>query len=78
MVSIHISAGISGTSDSARQAAEQLERDGKGGERVRVVDSATTAGGLGLVVLAAARRGRGAAPTCDEVEERAPARPARS
>jgi DegV family protein with EDD domain len=55
IVSIHISGGISGTVESARQAAEQLERDGKGGERVRVLDSATSAGGLGLVALAAAR-----------------------
>ncbi|MEA2440517.1 MAG: fatty acid kinase fatty acid binding subunit [Thermoleophilaceae bacterium] len=55
VVSIHISGGISGTVESARQAAEQLERDGKGGERVRVLDSATSAGGLGLVALAAAR-----------------------
>jgi DegV family protein with EDD domain len=54
VVSIHISGGISGTVESARQAAEQLSRDGKGGERVRVIDSATSAGGLGLVVLAAA------------------------
>src|SRR3954447_2184038 len=53
VVSIHISAGLSGTSESARQAAEALERDGKGGERVRIVDSETAAGGLGLVVLAA-------------------------
>jgi DegV family protein with EDD domain len=53
IVSIHISAGLSGTSESARQAAEGLEREGKGGERVRVVDSRTAAGGLGLVVLAA-------------------------
>jgi DegV family protein with EDD domain len=55
VVSIHISAGLSGTSDAARQAAEALERDGKGGERVRVVDSRTTAGGLGMIVLAAER-----------------------
>jgi DegV family protein with EDD domain len=55
VVSIHISGGISGTVESARQAADQLERDGKGGERVRVIDSATSAGGLGLVALAAAR-----------------------
>jgi DegV family protein with EDD domain len=54
IVSIHISGGISGTVQSAQQAAEQLERDGKG-ERVRVIDSATSAGGLGLVALAAAR-----------------------
>jgi DegV family protein with EDD domain len=55
VVSIHISGGISGTVQSAQQAVEQLERDGKGGERVTVIDSATSAGGLGLVVLAAAR-----------------------
>ena len=70
VVSIHISAGISGTYDSARQAAEQLEREGKGGERVRVVDSSTTGGGLGLVVLAAAAAA-GAGGNLDEVEQRA-------
>ena len=55
VVSIHISEGISGTCDSARQAAELLEKDGKGGERIRVVNSQSSAGGLGLIVLAAAR-----------------------
>jgi DegV family protein with EDD domain len=55
VVSVHISGGISGTHESARQAAEQLERDGKGGERVHVIDSETVAGGLGMVVLATAR-----------------------
>jgi fatty acid kinase fatty acid binding subunit len=54
VVSIHISAGLSGTTESARQAAAALERDGKGGERIRVIDSTTAAGGLGLTVLAAA------------------------
>lgn len=54
IVSIHISGGLSGTTDSARQAAAALERDGKGGERIRIVDSKTAAGGLGLTVLAAA------------------------
>jgi DegV family protein with EDD domain len=54
VVSIHISGGISGTVETGRQAAEQLERDGKGGERIRIVDSATAAGGLGFVALAAA------------------------
>jgi DegV family protein with EDD domain len=58
VISIHISAGLSGTVDSARQAAQQLERDGKGGERVRVFDSATGAGGLGLLIVAAARHAR--------------------
>jgi DegV family protein with EDD domain len=55
VVSVHISGGISGTVESARQAAEQLERDGRGGERVRVVDSSTAAGGQGIVALAAGR-----------------------
>ena len=69
VVSIHISAGISGTSDSARQAAEQLEREGKGGERVRVIDSSTAAGGLALLVLAAAK-GAERGESLDEIEER--------
>ena len=55
VVSIHISGGISGTVQAAHQAAEALERDGKGGERVHVMDSATAAGGLGIVAVAAAR-----------------------
>jgi DegV family protein with EDD domain len=58
VVSIHISGGISGTVESARQAAEQLARDGRGGDRVRVMDSATAAGGQGIVVLAAAKSAR--------------------
>jgi DegV family protein with EDD domain len=55
VVSIHISAGLSGTTEAARQAKETLERDGKGGERIEVIDSAPAAGGLGLMVLAAAK-----------------------
>src|SRR5205085_10908325 len=31
-------------------------RDGKGGERVHVIDSSTAAGGLGMIVVAAAKR----------------------
>ena len=70
VVSIHISEGISGTAGAARQAAEQLARDGKGGERIRVVDSASSAGGLGLIVLAAAKKALGGG-TADEVVARA-------
>jgi DegV family protein with EDD domain len=55
VVSVHISGGLSGTPEAARQAKQALERDGKGGERVEVVDSTTAAGGLGFMVLAAAR-----------------------
>lgn len=53
IASVHISEGLSGTAQSARQAAEQLKREGKGGERIRVLDSRTAAGGTGLMVLAA-------------------------
>ncbi len=55
IASVHISEGLSGTGQSGRQAAEQLEREGKGGERVRILDSRTAAGGTGLMVLAAAK-----------------------
>jgi DegV family protein with EDD domain len=55
VVSIHISGGLSGTPEAARQAKEALERDGRGGDRVEVVDSTTAAGGLGCMVLAAAK-----------------------
>jgi DegV family protein with EDD domain len=70
IVSIHISAGLSGTTESARQAAAALERDGKGGERIWIVDSATAAGGLGLTVMAAAT-GAMAGLNAEEVEQRA-------
>jgi fatty acid kinase fatty acid binding subunit len=56
VVSIHLSGGISGTVDSARQAAATLP-DG----RVTVVDSVTACGGLGLIVLAAAAAARAGA-----------------
>jgi DegV family protein with EDD domain len=70
VVSIHISGGISGTVEAGRQAADQLERDGKGGERIRLVDSSTAAGGLGIVALAAARCAQHGG-TADEVVDAA-------
>ena len=54
VVSIHISGGISGTVESARQAKEQLAAS-KGVDRVTVIDSESAAGGMGLVALAGAR-----------------------
>jgi fatty acid kinase fatty acid binding subunit len=54
VVSIHLSGGISGTCDSARQAKARLEEQGAGGERIEIVDARTGCGGLGLVALAAA------------------------
>lgn len=51
IVSVHLSGGVSGTVEAARQAAKALE--GKGGERIHVVDSRTTAGSLAMLCLAA-------------------------
>ena len=55
IVSVHISAGISGTCDSARQAREALIEEGRGGERIHVLDSRSGCGGQGLMAIAAAR-----------------------
>jgi DegV family protein with EDD domain len=55
VVAIHISAGISGTYDSALQAKAQLEERGHAG-RIEVLDSATGCGGLGFMALAAAKK----------------------
>lgn len=71
IVSIHLSAGISGTCDSARQAVARLTEEGKGGERIRVWDSRSACGGQGIMVLVAARaaaNGADAAATLEEVE----------
>ncbi len=53
IVSIHISTGISGTFEAAGQARQQLIDSGKGGERIRVMDSRSAAGGMGLCALGA-------------------------
>jgi DegV family protein with EDD domain len=52
IVSIHLSAGISGTYEAARQAHELLAERGLGA-RVEVIDGETACGGTGLLVLAA-------------------------
>ena len=57
IVSIHLSAGISGTYDSALAAKASVDEQGREG-RIEVVDSSTACGGLGLVALAAAAGGR--------------------
>src|SRR4051812_31981160 len=52
IVSIHLSGAISGTVQSAQQAAgDALERHP--GRRIEVIDSSTTCGGLGAIVLGA-------------------------
>jgi DegV family protein with EDD domain len=59
IVSVHISAGISGTFEAAGQARDQLAQEGRGGERIHVFDSRSAAGGMGLCALAAARAAAG-------------------
>lgn len=71
IISLHLSGAISGTCEAARQAAAQLEADGRGGERITVVDSRTTAGGLALCSLAGAnaiRDGKDAAGVVAQIE----------
>jgi DegV family protein with EDD domain len=74
IVSVHISGGLSGTPEAARQAKAALERDGRGGERIEVVDSTTAAGGLGFMVLAAAKAASQGASAKEVVEWVAEAR----
>ena len=71
VVSVHLSAGISGTCDSARQARQQLIDEGLGGERVHVWDSRSACGGQGLMAMVAARAaaaGSSGAEVIDQVE----------
>src|SRR3954468_23195991 len=54
VVSIHLASGLSGTWESATEAAHVLAGEGHPG-RVEVVDAQTGAGGLGCLVITAAR-----------------------
>ncbi|HVM28454.1 MAG TPA: DegV family protein [Mycobacteriales bacterium] len=67
IVSVHLSAALSGTSDAAQLAARDVAGDGI---EVRVVDSRTIAMGLGFAVVAAARLATEGADI-DVVEQRA-------
>lgn len=59
ILSIHIASGLSGTCESAKEAARTLAEEQQG--TVHVLDGRTGAGGLGcLVLLAAALAARGA------------------
>jgi DegV family protein with EDD domain len=72
IVSVHISAGISGTFEAANQARERLVSEGKGGERIHAVDSRSAAGGTAMVLLAAmnaASGGLDAAGTVGRAEQ---------
>ena len=54
VISVHLASGLSGTCEAAAEAAQVVADRGHPG-RVEVVDSQTGAGGLGCLVVAAAR-----------------------
>ena len=62
-----IASGLSGTCESAREAARAVAEKGLPG-RVEVVDGQTGAGGLGCLVLAAARAAEQGSPAKDVVD----------
>jgi DegV family protein with EDD domain len=68
IVSIHLSGALSGTVESARQAAAELGAQ----RRIEIVDSLSCAGGLAMVVLAAqsaADSGAGVEQVADRARE---------
>lgn len=72
IVSVHLAAGLSGTCESAAQAKQHLEEEGKGGERIFIMDSATACGGEGFIAMvaaAASRRGLAGADALAECKE---------
>ncbi len=66
VVSIHLSAKLSGTLNSATQAKQALGSLEPGSGRVEIIDSGMASLGLGLNVLSAARMAQEGA-SCDEV-----------
>ena len=65
IVSIHLSAGISGTCAAAEQARDQLIEGGIAPERIIVLDSATACAGLGMMAIAANSAARAGASAAD-------------
>ena len=74
VVSIHLSAGISGTCEAATQARQRMIDDGAGGERIHVYDSRSACAGFGLVALAAANAAREGADAAGVLEQAQAAR----
>jgi DegV family protein with EDD domain len=68
IVSIHLSAGISGTCAAAEQARDQLAEGGIAPERIVVLDSATACAGLGMMVIAATSAARAGASAAEVAE----------
>jgi DegV family protein with EDD domain len=71
IVSIHLSAGISGTFTAAEQARDQLVERGIDPDRIVVLDSATACAGLGMLAMAAASvaQARGSAAEAAEAAQ---------
>lgn len=55
IVSIHLSAGISGTFESATQARQSMIDDGIEPSRIKIYDSRSACGGMGMAIIGAAR-----------------------
>ena len=68
IVSIHVSAGISGTFTAAEQARDQLVERGIDPERIVVLDSATACAGLGMLAMAAASVARAGGSAAEAAE----------
>jgi DegV family protein with EDD domain len=69
-----LGSNLSPTCSFAREAAARLKFEGRGGERVVVIDSAGTAGHLGCQALAAARAAAGGADLQGVIERTRQAR----
>src|SRR4051794_15350921 len=68
IVSIHLSAGISGTFTAAEQARDQLVERGIEAGRLVVLDSATACAGLGMLAMAAASAARDGATAAEAAD----------
>jgi DegV family protein with EDD domain len=68
IVSIHLSAGISGTFTAAEQARDQLVERGIDADRIVVLDSATACAGLGMLAMAAASVARAGGSAAEAAE----------
>ncbi len=63
IVSVHIASGLSGTQDSASEAARSLDAE----DRITIVDGQTGSGGLGCLVIVAAEKARDGASAAEVI-----------
>jgi len=68
VLSIHLSGGISGTVEAARQARDALVERGVAPERIQIIDSDTGCAGHGLMAIAARNAIRGGADLAGAAE----------